>query len=375
MRYRSESLLLVVLKLHDKWLDILALRLPLANAFLGIGVEVLLLLVHQGLVVQSLVLGVHEVLLSLHVLLVSLSLKIVGQLDAALSLLFSFLLLGDGKFLVSQFPELTEFPFFSLLVLGLLLLSVDLILARFLDGLLHFSASALLLLEKIVSLGLGLSNFFVELSLLLISDLHQLCNLPVDQVLFDGLLHLESFVDLSLSKMIEGLLLGSMLLNLSLLFLLFESHLGLEFDELLVGLLEVFSGLGSLLPLLQLLHLFFFKFLLDLFLDELTLHFVFLQSLDELHLEIFKLGLNAFSILHLLVILLFQLLPQSFIVLDHLLLLQLLPLQIDLLEKSLLLLLGLDLDLLLGRHVAEEHLRVESLHHVLVVVEHLVRLI
>ena len=41
----SEDALLVVLKLHDDWFDVLALILPLLDALLGIGVEVLLVLI------------------------------------------------------------------------------------------------------------------------------------------------------------------------------------------------------------------------------------------------------------------------------------------------------------------------------------------
>ena len=46
---RSHDALLVVFEFHDKWLDVLALALPLADTLLCVGVEVFLLLVQKGL--------------------------------------------------------------------------------------------------------------------------------------------------------------------------------------------------------------------------------------------------------------------------------------------------------------------------------------
>ena len=45
----SDDALLVVLELHDERLDVLALGRPILDAFLGVAVEVLLLLVDKGL--------------------------------------------------------------------------------------------------------------------------------------------------------------------------------------------------------------------------------------------------------------------------------------------------------------------------------------
>lgn len=49
----SYDALLVVFELHDKWLDVLALALPLADTLLCVGVEVFLLLVQQGLSIHG----------------------------------------------------------------------------------------------------------------------------------------------------------------------------------------------------------------------------------------------------------------------------------------------------------------------------------
>lgn len=74
----SDDTLLVVLELHDERLDVLALSLPLLDALLGVGVEVLLLLVLESLVVHGLMLIVDKVLLSLDILFFLLLLEVVG---------------------------------------------------------------------------------------------------------------------------------------------------------------------------------------------------------------------------------------------------------------------------------------------------------
>ena len=137
----SHDLLLVVLELEDDGLDVLALALPLLDALLGVRVEVLLLLILQGLVVQSLVLVVDEVLLGLDVLFFSLLLEVVCDLNSSLSFFFSFLLLSDGQLFVSELPELGKLHFFSLCVGNFLVPSIDLILPTLFDGGFHFSSS------------------------------------------------------------------------------------------------------------------------------------------------------------------------------------------------------------------------------------------
>jgi hypothetical protein len=83
--------------------------------------------------------------------------------------------------------------------------------------------------------------------------------------------------------------------------------------------------------------------------------------------------LHVLSVFHFLVILLFELFPKSLVVLLHFLFFKLFPLKLDLLLELLLPLLGLLLLLLLGDDIAHEHLTVEGLHHIGVIVELLVR--
>ena len=78
---RSKNSLFVIFKFHNKWLDVLALSTPFADALLSIRVEVLLLLILQGLVGKSSVLLPDEILLCFNVLLFSLLFEVVCQLD------------------------------------------------------------------------------------------------------------------------------------------------------------------------------------------------------------------------------------------------------------------------------------------------------
>ena len=74
----SYNLLLVVFEFENDGLNVLALALPLLDALLGVGVEVLLLLVLESLVVHGLMLIVDKVLLSLDILFFLLLLEVVG---------------------------------------------------------------------------------------------------------------------------------------------------------------------------------------------------------------------------------------------------------------------------------------------------------
>ena len=82
--------------------------------------------------------------------------------------------------------------------------------------------------------------------------------------------------------------------------------------------------------------------------------------------------MNTLGILHLFMILFFQFLTEPFVILGHFLSLELLPLKINLLLKGLLLFPRFHLDLLLSSDITHEHLAVEGLDHVLVVMEHLI---
>lgn len=368
----SYDLLLVVFKLQDDGLDVLALALPLLDALFGVGVEVLLLLVLEGLVVQGLVLLVNEVLLSFEILVVLLLLEVVSQLNASLSLFFALLLLSDCELLISELPELGELHFFFLGISNFFILAIDLILSAFLDGGFHFSSSHLFFFEQDVGFVFGLGNLLVEHFFFLVSDFHELLDLTVDEGLSDLLFVCEALGLLCFFEVLESFSLLSILLDSSVFLFLLDGNLSLHSEEFFVCFLVLISLVGSSLPPEQLLLLFSLEFFLNLFLDEFTLELILLDSLNKGHLEVLELRFNIISILHLLPIFLLELLPEPLIILLHLLLLKLLPLKLYLLFQLVSLLPVLPLDLLLGEHVREQHLAVQGLDHVLVVVEHLV---
>ena len=244
----SYDLLLVVLELEDDGLDVLALALPLLDALLGVRVEVLLLLVLQCLVVHRLMLVVNEVLLSLHVLFFLLLLQIVRKLHASLSLFLALLLLSNCKLLVSKLPELSEFHLFPLGVSNLFVLSIDLVLSALFDGCLHFSSSHFFFFEEDVGFVFCFSNLLVKHFFFLVSDLHELLNLSVNQCLSNLLLVCESLSLLLFLEVLECFSFLSVLFNSSVFFFLLDGNLSLNLEKFLVGLLILISLIGSLLP-------------------------------------------------------------------------------------------------------------------------------
>ena len=93
------------------------------------------------------------------------------------------------------------------------------------DGGLHFEAPLLLLFEELCGFILGLGHLLVEDLLLLIPQLHEFCDLLVDQLLLDELLGLESFGLLCLLEMFQGISLLGILLDPLLFLLLFDGDL------------------------------------------------------------------------------------------------------------------------------------------------------
>ena len=150
MRGASLDALLVVLELHDERLDVLALGLPVGDGVLGVRVEVLLLLVDEGLGLQSVDLAFLELPDGLLVLYVGLAVLEVGKFSGPLPLLFALLLLSQLQLFVADLPELGEIA--VLLHLGALLglLPLDLELTASLDGGLHLGLPLLLLLVESV---------------------------------------------------------------------------------------------------------------------------------------------------------------------------------------------------------------------------------
>lgn len=191
-------------------------------------------------------------------------------------------------------------------------------------------------------------------------------------MLLDGLLLSESLFLLDLLEMIQCLLLLGVLQNFLLFFLLLKCHFSLNSQKVFIGLFELFTSLLNPSELVLLPLLLLFKLLFNLFLDKLTLQLFFLHALDIVELEFLQLLRNHLRVLHFLVVLFLQLLSQSLVVLLHFLLLKLFPLQFDFSLQLLLPVLQVGLGVLLGDDVAHQHLRVQGLDLVLVVVEDLV---
>ena len=166
--FSSLNAFLVVLKLHDKRLNVLAFSLPISDGFLSVGVEVLLLLISESLSLKGVGLVLLELSDGVPVLDVSLVLLEVRELHGTHLLLFALLFLSHLEFFVSYSPEISEFGLF-LLDCGLLgLFPLDLELTTSLDGSLHLSFSLLLLLKESIGTILSFCHLSVENLLLVI---------------------------------------------------------------------------------------------------------------------------------------------------------------------------------------------------------------
>lgn len=213
--------------------------------------------------------------------------EVVGELHPSLSLLFPFLLLSNGEFLVSELPELSKFLLLPLLVLKLLIFPIDLVFSALLDGMLKFKSLSLLIFEKLIRFVLSFGDLFIKNLLFLISNLHKLSNLSVNELLSGSKFVLEPFLLFSFFEMIEGVLFLGILFD-SLFFLsLFESDFGLDLKEFLVGFFEFLPSLSSSLLALDISKFFSFDFLLNLLFDELAFELLLLHLFDVVELEIF----------------------------------------------------------------------------------------
>lgn len=201
--------------------------MPLRDCLLRIRVEVLLLLLHEGLSLEGLSLLLLELKHGLGVLFGQLFLLELSQLLLSLSSLLLLLLLCQLQLFISLFPELSEFLLFQFGCFNLLFLSQNLQLSALLDCGLH--VSLLLLLEGKVSVGFvfSLSNLLIEHLLLVVLQSSELLNLLVNHLLALLQLSLESCSLSLLLHSVEALFLGSM-----------DSHL-----FLLLEVLQAFSFL------------------------------------------------------------------------------------------------------------------------------------
>ena len=175
--------------------------------------------------------------------------------------------------------------------------------------------------------------------------------------------------------MIKSVFLSCMLFNSSLFFFFFECNFSLNLKKILISFFEFFSSLSSSFLSLKITHSFSFKLFLNLSLYKFTLKLLFLHFLNVIQFEIFKLRLDVLSILHLFVILLLKFFPQTLIILKHFLSLKFFPLQIDFSVELLFLFFMTLLDNLFRCNIAKKHFAMESLNHILVVMEHFIGLI
>ncbi len=361
----SEDTLLVVLELHDDGLDVLASILPLLDALLSVAVEVLLVLISQGLVLESSRLGLHEVLDSLLVLEVSLSLLETLEFSGSLALFFLLLLFSELELLVTDFPELGEV--FVLLDLGILLvpLSLDLQLTASLDGGLHLSLALLLLLVQPVSTVLSLSDLPVQNLLLVVSQGLELTDLTIDHALPGSLFVLESLLFALFLHVFELLALESKCLDLFLFFNFLEALSFFDFHELLVGSGQVRTHFGDLLLALNLALLFSLQVLFSLSFDEFALEHLLFELFDVVELVCLELFTDVFRVGLLQFVLLLELGAHLLVILRHLLLLNFDPVLLDVGFDCLFPVSHLCLRFLLVGHIAHQHLCLQGLHHVL----------
>ena len=119
--------------------------------------------------------------------------------------------------------------------------------------------------------------------------------------------------------------------------------------------------------------LFALQVFLCLPLDKFTLEHLLLELLDEVELEVFELLADVLRVDLLELVLLLELGAHLLIVLGHLGLLDLDPMALDILSNCLLAAGHYLLSLLLVRHVAHEHLTLEGLNHVLLLVHRFIR--
>ena len=322
----------------------------------GVGVEVLLLLVDEGLGLEGVDLVLLEVSDGGLVLYVGLRVLEVGQLPGPLPLLFALLLLSQLQLFVADFPELGEVLVLGDLGAPLGLLPLDLELTASLDGGLHLGLPLLLLLVESVRSVFGLGHLPVQHFFLVVLQRAQLFDLAVDHALasllfvskslnFSLLLHvLESFT--FLSKGFDLLF----FFNLLTAFSFFDLH------ELSIGRSKIGTHLGDLLLTCNFSLLFALQVFLCLPLDKFTLEHLLLELLDEVELEVFELLADVLRVDLLELVLLLELGAHLLIVLGHLGLLDLDPMALDILSNCLLAAGHYLLSLLLVRHVAHEHL-------------------
>lgn len=164
-----------------------------------------------------------------------------------MAVLFLFLLLSKLQFFVANAPELSKLLLFLLCLDPLLLLALNLKCAAAIDGCLHLSLLALLLLKEPICLVLGLCHLPVKDLLGVVLERMQLSNLLIDHLLALSLLLLESLLFTFFLHVLKLLELFVVLLNLDCLLLISQAFSLLLLQLLLVHLGQVCAVLGHLL--------------------------------------------------------------------------------------------------------------------------------
>ena len=239
----SSNALLVILKLHNEGLNVLALALPLGDGFFSVRIELLLLLVEECLCLDSIVLILLELFDGLFLLRISLRLNETGQLFCSLSVFLLFLLLSQLQLLISDPPELSEIFVFLNLGSCFLFVTLDLESSAAFNGFLHFSLSLLLLFEESISFVFSFCNLSVQHLLLIVLKSSQFANLTVNHALSFSLLSFEPFVFTVFLHLIASISLFSEFLDFFLLRLFLKECSLLLFKLLLVCIGQVSSDL------------------------------------------------------------------------------------------------------------------------------------
>ena len=269
-------------------------------------------------------------------------------------------------------PESGELAVFSHLGRLLSLLPPDLELTAPLNGGLHLGLPSLLLLEKPVRSVLSLGHLPVQHFLLVVFQGAQLFNLPVDHGLTSLLLISKTLLFSLLFHCFKCLTFLREGFDLLFFFKFLKSFSLLDLHELCVCVSEICAYLSNLLLTGDFTLLLTLQVLFGLPFDQFAFKHLLFELLDEVEFEIFKLLANVPGVGLLKFVLLLELGAHLLIVLCHLLLLDFDPVCLDVARDLLLALVHLLLGLLLVSHVAHQHLSLEGLHHVLLLVHRFV---
>jgi len=287
------------------------------------------------------------------------------EFELALLFLFALLLLGQLQLLVPDLPELSVLLLIAVSIGPLLLLPVYLKSARPVNRLLHLELALLLLLVQPVGLVLSLGHLLVQHLLLVVLQGAQLLHLSVDHLLSDHQFVFGAGFHAVDAHLVHFKLLLSELFDTGLLFkLLLSGEFG-GADLVGVGLHNVGLDAGGFLLALEFTNFLALKVLLSLALDKLTLEHLLLELLNVVYFEFFELVRDSLGVVHLFVVLTFELGPHLGVVLFHLLLFKVLPVVLDLAGDRVLAGPELALGVLLVHHVGNEHFALERLDHVL----------